>query len=132
MENPSEHKLIHGDGREESLALQSELLGSISKERKDAVIDVADRIVTSQAEELWKGYGHNIKWINETTIQTNRTVNDPEDRSFYARKDAQCVNCTYNMWITVGSHDVTIHGGMFSCEEETKRTDKNLVNGHRL
>src|SRR3989344_701999 len=104
------------DGVNRSEMLRERFLGSIPEKRKEAILKKAE-VLSPFAEEIWRKFGHKQKWTNEAHIDTNRTVNSPDDESLYARKDAKCEDCGYDMWFIVSEVETLIHGGHHQCEK---------------
>ena len=105
------------DGREKSEQLRQEFLDGIPEARKENLLSTTERI-SSSVEEIWGSSGHKPKWTNEAHIDTNRNVNCPDDESLYARRDAHCKDCRFDMWLIVGEGETTIHGGQHKCEKK--------------
>ncbi len=103
------------NGVAESVRLKNEFLATITTDQKDALLNKCS-VQSATAETFWKKFGHTPQWVNAPSIETNRTINYPRDTSVYARRDACCLCCGYDMWLIVESSSVTIHQGQHQCE----------------
>ncbi len=99
---------------EESKRLKNKFLDSISAHRKTALITGAQKI-SLHVEGTWKTFGHQPKWAGNPSIETNRNINYPKDESLYARRNATCENCKFDMWFMVHEGEIIIHGGTHQC-----------------
>jgi hypothetical protein len=103
----------------ESDRLVRQFLDSIPQERKTRLVKRAEEISASAAV-MWNVSGHTVQW-DQPYIETGRNINYPKDESLYARRNAHCTQCGFDMWLLVHDDHTVLKGGAHQCTRSENR-----------